>query len=134
MTQAAAVTRGGEQLISDLQQHKDALGSLLTWAQKYGLNTPIADPELAGVQAELASFAALQPAMHGFRGMNALDTFEKIIGAIQKDPDAAIASIRGIMKTAGALLPKPTPIAKPAQGETTKRPTFDEWKKAQAKP
>lgn len=116
MAQAAAVQRGAEGLISDLTKHKDELGSLSAWVQKYGLDTPIANPDLAEVQAELSSFAALQPAMHGFRSTNALDTFEKIIGGLQKDPDATIQSIRGILKTTGALLPtKTTPSTKVGQ-------------------
>ena len=105
MAQAGAVARGGDQLISDIQANKDKLGTLKSWVQKYGLNTPIADPQLAGLQAELKTFAALQPAMHGFRSRSAQEAFENIIGDVQKNPDATIASIRGILKTAGAINP-----------------------------
>lgn len=106
MFQAGAVQRDAESLISDIQANRDKMGTLAAWVEKNGLNTPIADPTLAGLQAELSTFAALQPAMHGFRGGNALETFEKIVGGLQKNPDATIASIRGIAKTAANLSPK----------------------------
>jgi hypothetical protein len=105
MAQAGAVERGGEQLIGDIQANKDKLGTLGAWVNKHGLNTPIADPDLAGLQSELKTFAALQPAMHGFRSRSAQEAFENIIGDLQKNPDATIASIRGILKTAGAINP-----------------------------
>ena len=105
VAQAGAVARGGEQLIQDLEANRDKLGNLSAWVQKYGLNTPIADPALAGIQAELKTFAALQPAMHGFRSRSAQEAFENIIGDLQKNPDATIASIRGILKTAGSINP-----------------------------
>lgn len=114
MDQAEVVTRAGGSLIEDIQKHRDSLGTLSTWVAKYGIDTPIGDPELAGLQAELASFAALQPAMHGFRGSNAMDTFQKIIGELQKNPDATIASIQGILKVAGAF--------NPTKGDTSSHP------------
>lgn len=103
---AAAASTAGDELVNDLQKNRDKLGNLQAWVNKYGLNTPIADPELAQLQAELSSFAALQPAVHGFRSHNALETFDKIIGGIQQNPDATIAAIRGIQKTLGAVNPK----------------------------
>lgn len=105
VAQAGAVQRSGEQLIADIQAHAKDLGTLSAWVQKHGLNTPIANPELAQLQAELGTFAALQPSMHGFRGGNALQTFDNIIGGLQKNPDATIASIRGILKTSSAINP-----------------------------
>lgn len=114
MEQAGAVNRAGTQLIADIEANKASLGTLGAWVEKYGLNTPIADPQLAGLQAELSTFAALQPAMHGFRSHSALEAFDKIIGGLQKYPDATIASIRGILKTAGEI--NPNLGAAPAKG------------------
>ena len=105
MAQAGAVVRGGDELIKSLQANRGSLGTLSAWVQKHGLNTPIANPKLAGLQSELASFAALQPAMHGFRSRSAQQAFQKIIGGLQQNPDATIASIRSIMKTAGYINP-----------------------------
>lgn len=105
MFQAGAIQRDGEMLINDIQANRQKLGTLAAWIGKYGLNTPIGDPDLAELSSELQSFAALNPAMHGFRGSDALSTFENIIGDLQKNPDATISSIRGILKTANALTP-----------------------------
>ena len=103
--QAGAVERAGAELIQDLETNKASLGTLGAWVSKYGLNTPIADPKLAGIQAKMASFAALNPAMHGARGLHAMEHFEKLIGGLQQNPDASIAGIRGIMQTARAINP-----------------------------
>jgi hypothetical protein len=120
--QAGAVARGGEQLISDIQANKSRLGTLSSWVEKYGLDTPIADPQLAGLQAELSTFAALQPAMHGFRSKSAQEAFQKIIGEVQKNPDATIASIRGILKTAGAINPQLSGAGKTVKVKGTEYP------------
>ena len=110
MFAAGVSINAGEALIADLQKYHDELGTLGDWVANKGLNTPIArdlDPtgHLAQMQAELASFAALQPAQHGFRSTSALETFEKLVGGIQKSPEETIATIRAINKTAGAVNP-----------------------------
>ena len=53
--------------------------------------------------AQIASFAALQPTLHGFRGQQALAQFEKIIGGVPKNPDALEAAIKAIQGTAGII-------------------------------
>jgi len=113
--QAGAVSRAGGDLIKDIQANREQLGTLAAWVKKHGINTPIGDPKLAGLQSELKTFAALQPAMHGFRSRSAQEAFENIIGDLQKNPDATIASIQGIMKTAGAINPN---LGKGGAGDT----------------
>ena len=124
-TAASSSIRMGDQLIADIQRAGSKLGTLNAWVQKKGLNTPIADPDLAGLQAELSSFAALQPVQHGFRSTDALKTFEAIIGGLQKNPKATIASIRALSQTARAInpaaegksaAPKAAPAAQQQQG------------------
>lgn len=105
-SQAGAVIRAGNGLVDDLTANKAQLGTLQAWVKSKGLNTPIADPKLANLQAKLATFAALQPAMHAFRSHSALETFDAIVGGLQKNPDATIQSIKGILSTSGSILPK----------------------------
>ena len=106
MEQAGAVTRGGQALIADINANKEKLGTLLAWVKKHGINAPyVGDPVLAHLQSELKTFAALQPAMHGFRSRSAQEAFENIIGDVQKNPEATIASIQGILGTAKAINP-----------------------------
>jgi uncharacterized membrane protein YeaQ/YmgE (transglycosylase-associated protein family) len=103
--QAGAVERAGAELIQTLEANKKDLGTLGAWIGKYGLNTPIADPKLASIQTKLASFAALNPAMHGAKGLQAMEHFTRVIGGAQQNPDATIASIRAIVGTAHAINP-----------------------------
>lgn len=103
--QANVVMRAGDTLIGEIESKRDKLGNLSGLIQSALLNTPWADPETQGLRAAIASFAALQPAMHGFRGTDALREFEKLIGGIPNNPDALIAGIRAMMQTASAFDP-----------------------------
>jgi len=103
--QAGAVSRAGADLISEINAHKNKLGNPHAIIQSALLGTPWADPETAGLRAQIGTFAALQPSMHGFKGMNAVQQFEKILGGIPNNPDALIAAIQAIQKTAGAINP-----------------------------
>lgn len=109
--QAAAVNDAGEDLIKQINGNRDSFGTLAAWVKKNGLNTPVADPKLASLQSALSTFAALQPALHGFRSHDAMKEFQSIIGGVQNNPDAAIASIRAIQRTAASVNPK---LSKPS--------------------
>jgi hypothetical protein len=104
--QAAAIDRASTGLIKTLEANKNKVGNVKAILESAFLRTPLADPELSGIATELASYAALQPALHGFRGQDALNEFMKIIGGVPKDADALIASIRAIQKTAGYVNPR----------------------------
>lgn len=122
--QANIIGHAGNNLVQDIQAHKQDLGTLTAWYKQHTLDVPyIGDPKLAELDAELRSFAALQPAMHGFRSTNALQAFEKIIGGLAKNPDATIGSINGILKTAGVMgttSVNPANVGIPRVGEVRK--------------
>lgn len=122
----------GETLIHDIQANRAKLGSLEAWVKKNGINTPIGDPVLARLQSEMASFAALQPAQHGFRSASAMEAFEKIIGGLQKNPDATIESIRGINEITGQSLPKTGPgqAAAPTEAAPAQGGSVADWLKS----
>lgn len=110
IAQAAIVQRVGDDVIQAIKDNaqsidKTQLGTWQAWVEKYGLDTPYADPLLANLQARFMSFAALNPAMHGYRSVDAMHAFEKLVGGLQKNPEAAIASIQGIMQTAAEFNP-----------------------------
>jgi len=107
MAQAGAVGRAGadlEQQLSD-PANREILGKLSSYIKQGTLGTPLADQQAAYLSSQLKTFAALQPAMHGFRARSSQEAFEKIVGGLAQDPDATIASIRGILKTASAINP-----------------------------
>ncbi len=101
--QGTIISEAGDNLIHHIEQNKDLLGNLGSYWKQFTNQTPIADPTAAFLMAQLASFAALQPALHGFRSHQALREFENIIGGIPKNPDALIAAIKGIQETAGIV-------------------------------
>ena len=103
--QAQVVGRAGDGLIKTIQSNRESIGNVDAIIKSAFLQTPLSDPKQAGVAAEIASFAALQPAMHGFRDNRPWIKFEKIIGGIPKNPDALISSIKAIQKTAGYFNP-----------------------------
>jgi hypothetical protein len=107
MAQAGAVGRAGQDLEKELADpaNREILGKLSSYIKQGTLGTPLADQQAAYLSSQLKTFAALQPAMHGFRSRSAQEAFEKIIGGLAQDPDATIGAIQGILKTAGAIAP-----------------------------
>lgn len=101
--QAAVIKESGDNLIKEIDSKAGKVGNLGSYWKQYINGTPISDPQVSGLMTSLASFAALQPALHGFRGAQALKEFEKSIGGIPKDPEALKASIRSIQGTAGIV-------------------------------
>lgn len=101
--QAEVIKTAGDQLITAIEQNRGKLGNLGSYWNKYTNGSPIADPATAALMAQLSSFAALQPALHGFRGAQALAEFEKVIGGVPKNPDALEAAIKAIQGTAGIV-------------------------------
>ena len=98
--QGEAIKTAGDQLIAAIEKHRDKIGNVASYWNQFKNGSPIADKDTAGLMAQIASFAALQPALHGFRGQSALSEFEKIIGGVPKNPDALEAAIKAIQGTA----------------------------------
>ncbi len=101
--QAEVIKTAGDQLIASIERNRGKLGNIDSYWNKFTNGSPIADPETAALMAQLSSFAALQPALHGFRGAQALAEFEKVIGGVPKNPDALEAAIKAIQGTAGIV-------------------------------
>ena len=101
--QAVYIQEAGDQLIANIQKNRKKIGNLGSYWNQYINGTPIADPDTSGLMAQISSFAALQPALHGFRGSQALAEFNKIIGGPPKNPDALISAIKAIQGTANIV-------------------------------
>lgn len=121
--QAGSVLETGEDLKKYIDQHKDKLGNLGSYWSNVVNNTPISDPDISEFSTKLQSYAALQAAMHGFRGSNVMQDFEKAIGGAQKNPEAIKRAIDGIASTAKVVQKQggshsgggPTPASAPPQ-------------------
>lgn len=101
--QAGSVIEAGNNLKAEIDANKDKLGNLGSYWNQAVNGTPIADKEVSKLMAEIASYAALQPAMHGMRGGTVMKEFEKMIGGVPKDPEALKAAIDGVAATAGVV-------------------------------
>jgi hypothetical protein len=110
---ADVVTKAGDSLIASIEKNRGKVGNLGSYWNQATNNTPISDPDTAGLMTQIATFAALQPGLHGFRGGNAMKEFEKIIGGVPKNPDALIASIKAIQGTAKIMEGKQNATAAP---------------------
>jgi hypothetical protein len=63
-----------------------------------------ADPQVRELFTHLKSFAALQPALHGSRGIGMQKEFEVAAGKLQDNPEAAMAAIESLMGTAKSFI------------------------------
>lgn len=101
--QGEAIMEVGDNLIKTINDNRQNIGNVDAIIKSAFLGTPLADARASRIASELASYAALQPALHGFRGQDALNEFMKIIGGLPKDADALIEAIRGIRGTASVV-------------------------------
>lgn len=113
MFQGTAIERARDYLINEIEQHKDKMGNPQAIINSALLNTPWSDPETKGLRAQIASFAALNPALHGMRGQGMVEHFEKALGGIPTNPDAFIAGLRGMSLAAEVMT---EPLRKAAGG------------------
>jgi hypothetical protein len=115
--QAAAIENLAPKVIEDINANRDVVGNLESYYKGWLNGTPVADPHASQMMAELMSLASTQPALHAFRSSNAMEAYEKILGGLAKNPDATIAAINGLTKTAESFTSLPNsnkPAAKPA--------------------
>lgn len=127
MAQAGAVERSGNELIKEIDANRDRIGDVgAVWNAAF-TGSPLSDPYQSGLAAQIASFAALNPALHGARGVTAMKEFEKIYGSPINNPDSLIAAIQAGMKTAGNIAPQTkTPTNKNAnKGNRPPLESFD---------
>ena len=101
--QGRNIIEAGGHLKALIDENKDRIGNLGSYWNQWINGTPIADKDVSRLMAQLGSYAALQPKLHGFRGQDALREFTKIIGGVPKSPEALKAAIDAISDTAGVI-------------------------------
>lgn len=93
--QANIIGETSKQLVQDITTMKDHIGPVMG---RYGTLTDFIGnppPEFARLASELTTYIALQPAAHGFKGLRAVQEFEKSIGTPIRTPEALINAIGG---------------------------------------
>ena len=130
--------RSGTALISKIQSNMDKIGDAQAILNAAFTGTPLSDPFQSGLATDIASFAALNPALHGARGVSAMKEFEKIYGSPINNPESLIAAIEAGMRTAGYINPLKGKSSAPPQkgnaqgGATPTGPLkFSDWVKQQ---
>lgn len=98
--QALVVMTQGEDLIKQIEGSRDALGPWSGRISSFDVGLGSSDEKVRSLYTSLKSFAALQPALHGSRGIGMQKEFENASGRLADNPDAAIAAIRSLMNTA----------------------------------
>jgi hypothetical protein len=121
--QAAAIENLAPKVIEDINANRDVVGNLESYYKGWLNGTPVADPRASQMMAELMSLASTQPALHAFRSSNAMEAYEKILGGLAKNPDATIAAINGLTKTAESFtsLPNSNKPAAKSNGPAPKK-------------
>lgn len=105
--QGTAISKSGQGLIDSLRNPDGTptalagkIGPILGRISSLDQLLEVQDSDVQKYASELASYAALQPGLHGFRGGNALKHFTGTIGSLPRSADNMIASIEGIEKGA----------------------------------
>ena len=90
-------------LQADIKKHGAEFGPIIGRINKGELHIGDVSPEVQRVYAELKSFYALQPAVHGFRNAEFVKDFDTIVGSLQTNPEAVVAGLDGLRPTLGAV-------------------------------
>ena len=124
--QGRAIVESANSLKRFIDTNPQVFGNLDSYWNKFVNDTPISDPMASKAMTELASFAALQPALHGMRSHDAMREFAKMIGGIPKNPESLKAAIDGIVDSAATPMINAGSTRhggnQPAQGGAPQRP------------
>jgi hypothetical protein len=74
------------------------------------------DPKIQKLYANMQSFYAMQPAVHGFRNAEFVKDFDSFVGGLQTNPEATLAGLEGL---------KPTLQAVAKEGKTFRKRTVE---------
>jgi hypothetical protein len=98
--QGRAIVESANDLKSFIDKNPEVFGNLDSYWNKFVNDTPISNPNASKAMAKLASFAALQPALHGMRSHDAMKEFERMIGGIPKNGESLKAAVDGLVESA----------------------------------
>lgn len=133
--QAETVIISGKELIAKINAARAALGPLAGRISDIEVGLGSSDPTVRGLYGSLKSFAALQPALHGSRGIGMQKEFESASARMSDNPDAAIAAVQALIDQAKNFQLQPGSNAaapKSATGSESSAKVFNvaKWKLA----
>jgi hypothetical protein len=102
--QAGVIKQQGEDILKQIDANPDIYGVVAgRWNEFNAGKFGNASQEVRDAYTSLKSFAALQPALHGARGIGMMKEFEDAVGSMGNDPEALKGSINSLLRTAGAF-------------------------------
>lgn len=113
--QAQVILQAGQELINDIKQHADKFGWIKGRINNKVMNLGWNDPVVAELYARLKSFGALQPALHGARGVAYMKEFQDAEGDLQRSPEDVIAAVQSLMDQAHAFIDATKPYQQSPQ-------------------
>lgn len=100
---AAAVLNVIPDLEELINKNRDSIGPIMGRLAKGELAIGDVDPGIAELYTAMKSFYALQPAVHGFKNHEFVKDFESAMGTLERDPDAFLAGMHGLIPTLKAV-------------------------------
>lgn len=90
-------------VLPDLQEqirsNADELGPIFGRIKRGEIKIGDVDPKIQKLYANMQSFYAMQPAVHGFRNAEFVKDFDSFVGSLQTDPEATLAGLEGLKPT-----------------------------------
>lgn len=102
--QAGVIKQQGEDILRQIDANPELYGVVAgRWNEFNAGKFGNASPEVRDAYTSLKSFAALQPALHGARGVGMMREFEDAVGSMANNPEALKASINSLLRTSSAF-------------------------------
>lgn len=118
--QAGVIKQQGEDILRQIDANPELYGVVAgRWNEFNAGKFGNASPEVRDAYTSLKSFAALQPALHGARGVGMMREFEDAVGSMANNPEALKASINSLLRTSSAFQKAGTMKTAPGGGNHT---------------
>ncbi|HEV8494818.1 MAG TPA: hypothetical protein VGR76_21235, partial [Candidatus Angelobacter sp.] len=115
--QAGVIEQQGKDLLKQIDSNPDIYGIVAgRWNDFNAGHFGGASQDVRDAYTSLKSFAALQPALHGARGIQVMREFEDAVGNLGNDPEGLKGSINSLLRTSTAFQKAGTMKTSPGSG------------------
>lgn len=102
--QAGVIKQQGDDILKQIDANPDIYGVVAgRWNEFNAGKFGNASQEVRDAYTSLKSFAALQPALHGARGIGMMKEFEDAVGSMGNNPEGLKGSIQSLLRTSTAF-------------------------------